>query len=254
MIIIAKMNTLDDMDLLGDVDLIGDVSSAFDDGDDGVPSRAAMVRYSRPLMRKILRQVEKGVPIRVVLRAEGMPHYKTFYAWLDQHGHRDEYEAAKVRPVHVDEDVANEVIYRIAKGETFKQIHDSDPENLPDRMRFKDWMKSHPELSIKYHTALALRAEGSIDEAEAIADESLDDWTTDRHGNPVINTEAIQRSKLRIEIRKWTAGKYNARFQERNTTELVGPGDSPLIPQTNDQDIARRVAFLLASGLVAQQA
>ncbi len=248
-------------DLIGDIDLIGNVGGvAFDADDDEVeiPTRGDFVngqrKYSPQLFARILKHIKRGKPLRVALGAEGIKTAKTFYTWLERYDLKAKYEAVKDKAAHIDDDVANEIIYRIGAGETFKQIVESNP-NLPDRLRFKEWLKTHPQYHERYHAALAIRAEGSIDEAEAIADEAENDWTTDKHGNPVVNSEAIARSKLRIEIRKWVAGKYNSRFQDRNTTELVGANNTPLIPpqQDNAKDIAVRVAFLLSAGLAAKE-
>jgi len=242
---------LTEIDLIGDVDLIG---NAFDvDGDDDEPTektKKSPVRYDPRLVRKILRGVGKGTPLRVILSADGMPTVKTFYDWLELHGLRAKYDELRVRPMPIDDELADEIIFRIANGETFRDIKNSNPD-MPDRLRFKDWLKQHPAQYERYHTALALRAEGSVDEMEAIADNVGNDFTTDKNGNPVVNTEAIQRSKLRVEVRKWVAGKFNAKFQDRTTTELVGAEGAPLIPQTDDLTIARKVAFLLAQGVAS---
>lgn len=230
------MTDLDDMDLLGDV---------------GVPLKPSgkplRPKFSHSLMKEILRRVGRGETILMILNDPGMPEKRTWYQWVHDYGYWDEYQQVREDTYGIDEDKINTVIQRIASGETFKQIEQSDP-TLPTRWRFNAWLKTNPDYMARYTAAQMLRSEHLVDEIDEIADNTENDYTVDRNGNPVVNNEAIARSKLRIETNKWTAAKFNPKFNERNTTELVGAEGSPLIPQSNDLDVARRVAFLLAQG------
>lgn len=236
----------DNDDLIGYDDLIGDV---------GKPVRKKAKHknrnyYSPDIVDEIMAEIRKGKPLRIVLKSDldRYPSVKGFYNWLDRYDLWDDYNKAAKNPEPITIDVAKEIIYRVANGETLKQVLASDPD-FPDRIRFRSFLKTRPELQAEFNEAQMLRSESLADELEDIADESENDWTTDKHGNPVVNTEAIQRSKLRVETKKWRAGVENAKFQSRNTTTLTGANDTPLIPQNNDLDVARRVAFLLAQGI-----
>lgn len=60
-----------------------------------------------------------------------------------------------------------------------------------------------------------------------ISDDSHADekFITDSNGNviPVCNTEFVQRSKLRVDTRKWIMSKLAPKnYGDRSTTELVG--------------------------------
>ncbi len=70
------------------------------------------------------------------------------------------------------------------------------------------------------------QAEIRADEIVDIADDASDDLTTDKDGKLVANNEHIQRSRLRVDARKWIAAKllpkrYGDKLQ--HTGEGGGP-------------------------------
>ncbi len=102
--------------------------------------------------------------------------------------------------------------------------------------------KGRPSL---YTEALAAKicrrlAEGETlraicrDEALEIADDALGDWTADKDGKKTFDHEHVQRSRLRVDTRKWAAGKLARRTQRdpsqggTRPPELEGRTDGPL--------------------------
>lgn len=82
--------------------------------------------------------------------------------------------------------------------------------NLPAVSTIMLWLKEDAEFSEQYAYARELQADLLCDEIMAIADESMNDITTfDMDGITVEreNHEVINRSKIRIDARKWKAGK-----------------------------------------------
>jgi len=67
------------------------------------------------------------------------------------------------------------------------------------------------EIGNQYARATELRAAIMFDQIEQIADDSSGDETYDNNGNPKQNTEFIQRSKLRVDARKWMLARMNPR-------------------------------------------
>ena len=64
------------------------------------------------------------------------------------------------------------------------------------------------------------------DEIIAIADEKTTDWLMDKEGNERPNNEAIQRSRLRVDARKWVAAKlkprkYGDRVMNEHTVNMA---------------------------------
>ena len=59
--------------------------------------------------------------------------------------------------------------------------------------------------------------------------EIADDTALDEDGDEKAISERIQRSKLRVDTRKWALARMNPRkFGERVTREITGPGGGPL--------------------------
>ncbi len=52
-----------------------------------------------------------------------------------------------------------------------------------------------------------MQADALFDEALEIADDASGDWTADKDGKKTLDHEHVQRSRLRVDTRKWAAGK-----------------------------------------------
>lgn len=73
---------------------------------------------------------------------------------------------------------------------------------------FYDWIKADIELSNKYARARELQAEYLADQILSIADDvSNDTIIDDETGRESANHEWINRSRLRVDARKWIASK-----------------------------------------------
>lgn len=66
---------------------------------------------------------------------------------------------------------------------------------------------SRPEFSEQYARAREAQADKLAEEALQIADDGRSDTYVDGDGNVKTDTEVIQRSKLRVDTRKWLASK-----------------------------------------------
>lgn len=66
---------------------------------------------------------------------------------------------------------------------------------------------SRPEFSEQYARAREAQADKLAEEALQIADDGRSDTYVDAEGNERTDTEVIQRSKLRVDTRKWLASK-----------------------------------------------
>lgn len=87
------------------------------------------------------------------------------------------------------------------------------------------WRKIHKEFSDQYVRAKQFQIEALIDEILEIADSSDKDFKSNPDGKVIIDHEHIQRSRLRIDTRKWLASKlvpkiYGDRIQTSMEIEL----------------------------------
>lgn len=98
------------------------------------------------------------------------------------------------------------------------------------------------EFLEQYEHAQAIKAENLADELLAIADDGTNDYMQRTNAdNPgwVANGEHIQRSRLRVDTRKWIAAKLlPKKYGDRNTTELIGLNNSKHMPTEENRQAA----------------
>lgn len=127
------------------------------------------------------------------------------------------------RPSTYSDEKAAEVLGLLMSGLSLRKVTDRD--DMPDRTTFFRWLMAHQDFRDQYEKAAAARADALFEEMFEIADEASQDVTEDGR----INTEIVQRSKLRVDVRKWALARMNPRkFGERITQELVGEGGGPI--------------------------
>jgi hypothetical protein len=85
--------------------------------------------------------------------------------------------------------------------------------NIINKDTFFSWIAKDTLLADQYTRACEVRADSLFEEMLDIADDGTNDYITKRASDgtefEVVNTEHIQRSKLRIETRKWNLSKMN---------------------------------------------
>lgn len=92
--------------------------------------------------------------------------------------------------------IADTICERLGEGETLVSI--CRDEDMPGRRTVGDWRKANPEFAKAYDEAMLQGCHALLDETLEIADDGSQDYTTDKDGNPVFDSEHVQRSKLRI--------------------------------------------------------
>lgn len=119
---------------------------------------------------------------------------------------------ASVRPGHLKmtEEVALELLNRMAKGEALKSI--CKDLHMPSYPTVMKWLRTDPDFQEAYAAAQEFRMHVFADEILEIADNSVGDvrLAYDKNGNliPEVNYENIQRSKLRIQTRQYLMERF----------------------------------------------
>ena len=131
-----------------------------------------------------------------------------------------------------------------------------DGNTLPQYSTFMYWLDADKELLDRYTRGKEAQADFMADEILDIADDGTNDWM-ERAGKDgenagyQINGEHVQRSRLRIESRKWLAAKLKPKkYGEK--IQHGGADDLPPIKteeQVSPREISRRIAFALSIGL-----
>lgn len=90
------------------------------------------------------------------------------------------------------------------------------------------WFREHPEFTEQYARAKQESADAMAEEILDIADDGTNDWMTrsTRDGTEyeVPNHEVVQRSKLRVDTRKWLMAKMKPK-KYADTLDLTSAGE-----------------------------
>ena len=139
--------------------------------------------------------------------------------------------ANRGRPSTYSDEIAERICIRLAAGESLLKICEED--GIPTRATIYDWLAKYPNFADKYAHARNVGLDDMADDVIRLADDDEKD---------------VQRLRLRVDTRKWYLSKLAPkRYGER--IEHVGAEGKDLIPESNQEDIARRVAFLLMQGV-----
>ncbi len=111
------------------------------------------------------------------------------------------------RPSLYTDALAAEICRRLAEGETLRSV--CRDKAMPDKATILRWLvdKATAEFRAQSTYAREMQADALFDEALEIADDASGDWTVDKDGKKTLDHENIQRSRLRVDTRKWAAGK-----------------------------------------------
>jgi len=119
-----------------------------------------------------------------------------------------------------------EICERIEKGESLRSVLKS--EDMPSSRTFFKWLANDDSLVKQYAHATDIRADEMFEDLLAIADENHNDVKTLADGSKRGDNEVIQRSKLRVDARKWYLSKLRPKkFGDKIETTIQG-GDKAL--------------------------
>jgi len=114
-----------------------------------------------------------------------------------------------------------EICERIAKGESMVSICAS--EGMPVQSVVYNWLTVDKDFAERYARAREQQAEHYLDEIIAISDESSQDKIANEDGTERTDSEAIQRSKLKVDTRKWVMSKLAPKkYGDKIQQEIVG--------------------------------
>lgn len=115
------------------------------------------------------------------------------------------------------------------------------------------WIAAHPSFSNQYARAREAQADALFEDILEIADDARNDWM-ERNGEDdagwIANGEHLQRSRLRIDARKWMAGKLRPKvYGDKSMVEGPGPNGEHVVQSTVSDDL--RTALDAIAGKIA---
>ena len=157
--------------------------------------------------------------------------------------------AKKGRPSTYDPVIAAEICERLSDGIPLREI--CRQPGMPPWQTVYSWMERDASLVEAIARAREIGYDALAEECLKIADDGTNDYVEGERG-PQLNSEHIQRSKLRIETRlkllaKWNPKKYGERVQ------VAGDADNPLRVEAEVQ-ADKLLQAILANAQMTRQA
>ena len=150
------------------------------------------------------------------------------------------------RPSEYSAETADAICERLIEGESLRAICAS--EGMPAASTVCRWLANNEAFRKQYAHAREAQADTLADESLDIADDGSNDWM-ERHNDEGENTgwqvngEHIQRSRLRIETRKWLASKLKPKkYGEKVEHQHAGAGRGPIVHRIELVDLASESA------------
>lgn len=147
------------------------------------------------------------------------------------------------RPSRYTQEIGEIICDRLIDGETLRQI--CRDEDMPDERTVRRWAANpEHEFSPHYTRAREIGYLKMVDELLEIADDGSNDWMLregkDNEPGYVANGEHVQRSRLRVDTRKWVLAKMLPKvFGEKLDSANAGAGakgQATDSPQPADSD------------------
>lgn len=115
------------------------------------------------------------------------------------------------RPSEYTLEIAEAICAEMCAGKTVKAI--CAAEEMPSMSTVYRWLAdpTKKEFWDLFAHAREVRMHRMADELEEIADDGSNDWMKNKFGDDVLNTDHVQRSRLRVDTKKWLLGKLAPR-------------------------------------------
>lgn len=109
------------------------------------------------------------------------------------------------RPTTYNEAFRDAFCERVAAGESVRSICRDD--DYPEMKTIFRWLSKHDDFRQLYDKAKEMAMLSMAEEILDIADDGRNDTYVDDDGKPRVDTDVIQRSRLRVDTRKWLMSK-----------------------------------------------
>lgn len=194
------------------------------------------VPYSDAVAARICEELDRGRTLQEICRSEGMPASATVQRWARENigGFRDRYRKSAHpigRQSEYSRAIADRVCDGLYEGRTLRDI--CAGEGMPAAATILNWMKADLDgFGARYREARDAGYLLIADDILDIADDGRNDWVARRGAGgkdmPVLDREAVRRSRLRVMVRCWLLSRMLPRmFGHRVSHEAsVDPNQS----------------------------
>lgn len=141
------------------------------------------------------------------------------------------------RPSMYTQELADSICARLAMGESLRTVCLGD--EMPSLQTIFNWFRTQEGFVDQYARAKEESADALSDEILDIADDGSNDWMEINKGGyktTIVDQEAVQRSKLRVETRKWIASKLKPKKYGDKLDVTSGNKPIPLLNAIYDNN------------------
>lgn len=151
-----------------------------------------------------------------------------------------------MRSTEFTQEMADAICEKLADGESLRSICLAD--DMPAKSTVFKWLIQQPDFADQYARARECQADTMADEILDIADDGSNDYMGE---DEKYNGDAVQRSKLRVDARKWLAAKLQPK-KYGDKIDVTSGGDKIGDPM-DDTAIAVRAAALVQAALARDE-
>jgi len=133
------------------------------------------------------------------------------------------------RPSDFTREIADAICELIADGRSLRSI--CDDEGMPSKTTVFRWLAANEEFRNQYAYARETQADTYFEDVIDIADDSRNDWMKVSGEDDVgwrLNGDHVRRAQLRIDARKWMAGKLRPKKYGDKLALTDPTGEGPL--------------------------
>jgi len=139
---------------------------------------------------------------------------------------------------NMTDELFDEICERMVNGESVRSICQDD--HMPAISTLMKILRTNPNRTSQYALAMQMRADAMFEEVLNIADDGSNDFMLKNADDPTsfaLNGEHVQRSRLRVDTRKWALGRMNPKKYGEKT--FIGGVDDAPIKVQNTIDVSR---------------
>lgn len=143
------------------------------------------------------------------------------------------------RPTKYTPEIASEICQRLADGMTLREVCRGD--DMPAESTVRLWaIEDREGFSAQYERSREIGYHAMADELLEIADDGRNDWMERSAEEGVqVNAENLQRSRLRVDTRKWLLSKALPKLYGDKLDHTTNGKDMPGVNITISGDDAK---------------
>lgn len=148
------------------------------------------------------------------------------------------------RPSIYSQELADKICANIIEGYSLRTV--CKPDDMPCVATVLSWLRTNKDFLSQYEKSKEEQADALAEEMLDIADDGVNDWM-EKFGKDgenigwMVNGEHVQRSRLRLDTRKWIASKLKPKkYGDRIATDnvFIGKDGNPVDPVVQEVRIS----------------